>query len=521
MGIEKEKAGQAEETLKKQFGYKAFLPGQREITEAILAGRDVLGVMPPGSGKALCVKLSSCLTEGFTLVITPRVNRMPELVRDHCQAGIPAAYLNENMPGRQFWATLRNVWQGHYRVLYVTPEKLGMNEIRDLAKGLDISLVVVEEAQCISPLDAGYSRSCSLIPDFLVGLKKRPVFAAFSPVSSPLVQKDICRRLGLDAPLVVAAGFARPDLSFFVTHTEDKDSETLRFIERHEGEKGVIFCAGDSKAESLARLLRSHGIKAGTCHAELLPDKKQETINAFRTGRLPVLVISALSVPEMPLGDPGFILHYNMPESIETYIKQSWGAAPGRVGTECHILYSPSDVENVRSSLQKNNRTAQMDPENAADAGREDEQRLHEMIRYCLSRDCLSARLKSYFGEPAGEPCGRCGNCLSGAPYTDMTEEARRIVDCIFEVHEKCGLETVIRILKGSRSGRMRERHLDRLHSFGRLSRIKSSALRSAVDELIQEEIIQLSDSLHPVLELGEKWEKMRESSFHILVRRD
>lgn len=500
------------------FGYTSFREGQRELAEGILSGRDVIGVLPPGEGKSVCWQLPAIMLEGQTVVIARSLPRMKGHVDALIRMGISAAALNPAISGRQYSETLHGAWQGYYKVLYISSDQLTRSEIRDFASGNKPSLLIVDEAHHISDWSEDFMPAYRKIPDFISLLPERPVIGAFSSAATPKVQKDIRSILGLRDPLTLVKGFAGENLRYDVIHSEDKNGEVLAFLEKHAGEAGIIRCATAGIADELTAFLRLNGIKAGKWHGSLPPAEKSATRNAFLNGELPVIVAADAFYSGKGKTDIRFILHYNMPTDIETYIREISPAGKDKKPACCRLLYSPSDVEIIRSRQQDIRWEDQIDTRTRSALIRGAEHRLHEIICYCLAKDCLANRLRSYFGEEEAEPCGTCGNCSGKAHLTDVTPDARKILGCVFEVHEKYGRETIIRILHGQDNDTIRKRHLDKLPSFGVLSDIRVSRIRAILDELIAENVLQVSDGRMPVIELGPSWELLRKDTFRITI---
>ena len=502
------------------FGYHSFLEGQRELATALLSGRDVVGVLPPGGGKSLCYQLPAMMREELAVVITPSPVSMREQMDRLIRLGIPVAGLGRMTTPHHYWEAIRGVWQGRCRILYVSPEKLMANEIRDLARGKRISLIAIEEADRLSAWSQDFDPVCRRIPDFLSLFSHRPPVGAYTAAATPRVQKDIRDCLGLHDPAVVVAGFARANLRFDVIHSDDKEGETLAFLREHEGESGIICCATRQAVEELAACLLRNRIEVRRFHEGLTPEERNAARQAFEHDKAPLVAATGGFFPGTCKKDIRFVLHYNMPLSMETYIREAGYAGRDGEPACCRLLYSPNDVVTARSLLQHKKRDPQIDPQTRDILVQADGHRLHEMIRYCQAKDCLANRIRACFGEKEKEPCGICGSCTGQALVSDVTQDARKILDCVFEVHERYGSETLIRILRGSRNKTIHKRHLDELRSFGTLSNIKGATIRSILNELIMEDVLQTSTGRFPVMELGQCWERLREDGFRISIRR-
>ena len=418
------------EALKRYFGYDSFRPGQEEIVSALLAGRDALAIMPTGAGKSLCYQVPALLLPGLTLVISPLISLMQDQVKGLNAAGIHAAFINSSLSETQIARALDLAAEGSYKLVYVAPERLESPVFRSFAAGADISMVTVDEAHCISQWGQDFRPSYLKILDFIDSLPRRPIVSAFTATATREVKDDIVCTLRLHDPKVLVTGFDRPNLYFQVERTRRKDDFVIQYLRDHPGESGIIYCATRKNVDKLQELLTEYGFAATKYHAGLSAEARRKNQNDFIYDTAPVIVATNAFGMGIDKSNVRFVLHYNMPQSMENYYQEAGRAGRDGLPSQCVLLFSAQDVIINKFLLDKKD-FAEMDDEEADLLRQRDLQRLQTMERYCQTTECLRNYILAYFGEHPIAPCGNCGSCNNDFDEVDMTDAAKWMINCV------------------------------------------------------------------------------------------
>ena len=401
------------ETLKHYFGYDSLRPGQQELMDGIQQGRDVLGIMPTGAGKSLCYQVPALMLEGITLVISPLISLMSDQVKALNQAGVHAAYINSSLTENQIRAALAYAAQGKYKIIYVAPERLNTARFLDFAYYADISMVTVDEAHCISQWGQDFRPSYLEIADFLAKLSDRPVVSAFTATATERVKQDIVASLHLQNPVTVVTGFDRPNLFFRVVNRKggkETDNSIINYVKRHEDESGIIYCATKKNVDSVYALLLQYGIAAGRYHAGLSLEERKKNQDDFTYDRIRVMVATNAFGMGIDKSNVRYVLHYNMPQSLEYYYQEAGRAGRDGEEAECVLFFSKQDIMINKRLLQYKVTSGQASDDSVVRAN--EQRKLNEMIRYCETDECLRQFILSYFGDNSPCTCEKCSNCV-------------------------------------------------------------------------------------------------------------
>ena len=401
------------ETLKHYFGYDSLRPGQQELMDGIQQGRDVLGIMPTGAGKSLCYQVPALMLEGITLVISPLISLMSDQVKALNQAGVHAAYINSSLTENQIRAALAYAAQGKYKIIYVAPERLNTARFLDFAYYADISMVTVDEAHCISQWGQDFRPSYLEIADFLAKLSDRPVVSAFTATATERVKQDIVASLHLQNPVTVVTGFDRPNLFFRVVNRKggkETDNSIINYVKRHEDESGIIYCATKKNVDSVYALLLQYGIVAGRYHAGLSLEERKKNQDDFTYDRIRVMVATNAFGMGIDKSNVRYVLHYNMPQSLEYYYQEAGRAGRDGEEAECVLFFSKQDIMINKRLLQYKVTSGQASDDSVVRAN--EQRKLNEMIRYCETDECLRQFILSYFGDNSPCICEKCSNCV-------------------------------------------------------------------------------------------------------------
>ena len=445
------------QTLKHYFGYDTLRPGQQDLMEGILNGSDVLGIMPTGAGKSLCYQVPALMLPGITIVISPLISLMSDQVKALNQAGVHAAYINSSLTENQIRAALLYAAQGQYKIIYVAPERLNTMRFLDFACRADISMVTVDEAHCISQWGQDFRPSYLEIADFLARLPRRPVVSAFTATATERVKQDITGSLHLQNPVTVVTGFDRPNLFFRVVKRKggkETDNSILNYVKRHEDESGIIYCATKKNVDSVCELLLQHGILAGRYHAGLSLEERKESQDDFTYDRIRVMVATNAFGMGIDKSNVRYVLHYNMPQSLEYYYQEAGRAGRDGEEAECVLFFSKQDIMiNKRLIDYKATEGGYTSGDPAVRAN--EQRKLNQMIGYCETDQCLRQFILNYFGDHSPCICEKCSNCVvmedeaeenyiqtgkakkKTAELADLTQEGQEL----FELLRKCRAE--------------------------------------------------------------------------------
>ena len=491
------------EALKHYFGHTSFRQGQEALIDALLSGRDALGVMPTGGGKSLCYQIPALLLPGMTLVISPLISLMQDQVSALKKAGVRAAYLNSALTPDQIGRVYTLAAAGAYQLLYVAPERLGTWEFQKLCRTLAIPLVAVDEAHCISQWGQDFRPSYLQISDFLASLPRRPAVAAFTATATAEVQQDIIRLLALEDPFYTVTGFDRPNLFFDVQTPKRRNETLLALLEDRRGKSGIVYCATRAKVERVCQFLCDAGIAATRYHAGLSESERKANQDDFQFDRCTVMVATNAFGMGIDKSNVSFVIHYNMPKSLEAYYQEAGRAGRDGEPADCILFFSGGDVTTAKILLESGG-NPNLPEAVQAQVHQQDLARLEAMTGYCRTSGCLRNYILDYFGQTHGDACGHCGNCRNTFIQVDITTEAQMILSCVIRVREKLGYyvgkSLILQVLRGSKTKRVEELGLERLSTYGLMRKIKEPQARLWIDYLVQEGYLRVNP-LHATLE--------------------
>ncbi len=488
------------EVLKDIFGYDSFRDGQESLIDAILSGRDVLGIMPTGAGKSLCYQVPALVMEGITIVVSPLISLMKDQVHALNEAGVHAAYINSSLTEGQINKALEYASRGQYKIIYVAPERLDTYGFVSFARQADISQVTVDEAHCISQWGQDFRPGYLHILDFVNTLGKRPVVSAFTATATEKVKEDILNSLKLQDPKVMVTGFDRDNLYFGVETVKRKSDFVFDYVMKHRQESGIIYCATRKNVDQLYLSLLKQGVQVLRYHAGLSNEERRQNQEDFIYDRGNVIVATNAFGMGIDKSNVRYVIHYNMPQSLENYYQEAGRAGRDGESAECILLYSGQDVMINRFLIENKEDNPELDPVQIMSVRQKDEERLRLMVNYCTTHDCLRKYILDYFGDEIECRCDNCSNCKAEFEYEDVTEEAAAIVSCAMELRGRYGATTLAGILAGSKAAKLKNMGAMSFKSYGKLENMSEGGIREIINEMILEGILKTTQDKYALV---------------------
>lgn len=494
----------ARQILQKFYGYEDFRPGQKKVVESLLNRNDTVAIMPTGAGKSICFQIPALLFEGVTLVISPLISLMKDQVDSLRQLGIAAVYINSSVSKAQLYKDLQDISAGFYKIIYIAPERLTSEYLPDSFKNLNISMVAVDEAHCLSQWGHDFRPSYRNILNFTNSLRIKPIISAFTATATPEVKTDIINLLGLKQPNVFVTGFDRPNLYFSVLRGEVKDKFVIDYVKKHQDEAGIIYVGTRKNVDALQVLLEIKGIKAGRYHAGMTDEERNQMQEEFLYDNLSVMV--ATNAFGMGIDKPNvrYVIHYNMPKNMEAYYQEAGRAGRDGLSGNCILLYSPQDTQLQKFLISKSTESEIRQ--------QLEYKRLQSMVDYCHTPQCLRAFILHYFGEfDVEEHCDNCSNCKLEGELIDITIDAQKVLSCVYRMHERFGVKMIAEVLKGSKSAKVRQFNFERLSTYGLMKERKLKDISDLILRLSAMQYLDITESQYPVVTLNElSWQVLR-----------
>lgn len=506
------------EILKKYFGYDAFRAGQESIIETILEGRDAFAIMPTGAGKSICYQVPGLMFPGITLVISPLISLMQDQVKALNEAGVHAAYINSSLSEGQISKALQYAKQGHYKMIYVAPERLESRDFIEFATHAEISMLTVDEAHCISQWGQDFRPSYLKIVNFIRALPKRPVISAFTATATQEVREDVVCTLGLRQPNIITTGFDRENLYYSVEQVRKKDDFIVDYIEKHPDESGIIYCATRKNVDNLCALLANKGVAVTKYHAGLSAEERKRNQEDFIYDKAPVVVATNAFGMGIDKSNVRYVIHYNMPQSMENYYQEAGRAGRDGEPSQCILLFSANDVRTAKFLLDSKD-FSDVNPEDIPLIRERDANRLHAMEHYCKTTGCLRNTILDYFGEKTNAPCDNCGNCHRNYREVDMTAQAKQVVDCVCETRGRYGLSVVTGTLIGANRAKLKEIGCTEYRSYGALRDFSEALIRLLINQMLEEGYLRQTEDTYSVLQIGQEVNRLRDEDTRVIVR--
>ena len=532
------------EALNRYFGYDSFRPGQSGIVSAILTGHDVLGVMPTGAGKSICYQIPAAILPGVAIVISPLISLMRDQVDALNDVGLPAAFINTTQTPDEQDLVFAQALSGQIKLLYAAPERLETERFRNFAVRVPISLVAVDEAHCVSQWGQDFRSSYLGIGEFIAGLPTRPTVAAFTATATERVRRDIVSILGLHTPSITVTGFDRPNLYFDVISMprKDKASWVASYIASHPDESGIVYCATRKETEALAESLNSAvaelraaggadvsdiGTIAVAYHGGMSADAREKAQRDFVTDRVPVVVATNAFGMGIDKSNVRFVIHHNMPESIEAYYQEAGRAGRDGEPSRCTLLWNESDIVTRRRLLDSDYENERLTPEEQEAVRASKRRLLDAMVGYCRTTDCLHAYMTRYFGETAGTAAktdgkcvGGCANCEHTFETIDVTDIARAISRCVHDVNQHVGSGKIVKVLRGSKAQDLSYLNPESLPSFGMLDEVPEARIRDVLSQMATDGFLTIAEGRLPIVGFGPRAAETVAPEFHYDIKK-
>ena len=509
--------------LKQYFGHDDFRGGQETLIDALLSGRDVLGVMPTGAGKSMCYQIPALIFDGITIIVSPLISLMSDQVTALVEAGVPAAYLNSALTPGQCNTVLKRLRDGRYKLIYVAPERLLTPSFLSVCEELTISMIAVDEAHCVSQWGQDFRPSYLKIAEFLsvISGKCRPVVGAFTATATDDVRTDIVRLLGLRDPFLITTGFDRPNLYFGVVHPENKDDALLSLVSEKTDRAGIVYCATRKSVEAVCSMLCEAGYPATRYHAGLTEEERRLNQQAFVYDEKRIMVATNAFGMGIDKSDVSYVIHYQMPKNMESYYQEAGRAGRDGSAAQCILLYSPKDVHTAKFLIENSEPNPELDTETQEKIRERELLRLRDMMNYCRAERCLRKSILQYFGDGTVGDCGNCSVCRTRGEWemTDITGDAKTVLFCVLQTGQRFGIRMLNDILRGSRGERLISLGFDKLPMYSAMRVRSDGEVRGLIVSLVDAGYLETQDVVYPVPKITSRGQAVLAERERVVMR--
>lgn len=514
MGKREENMNKKLEILKNYFGFDQFRTGQEVLIDKILDGKDVLGIMPTGGGKSLCFQHPAMMMDNVTIVISPLISLMKDQVDALNEMGIDSTFINSTLSTSEIKDRIYDISSGAYKIVYVAPERLNTSEFNYLFEHVDVDIVAVDEAHCISQWGHDFRPSYRNIPAFIKRLRTRPVVSAFTATATIQIVEEIKVLLELDNPYEITTGFDRPNLLFKVIKPHNKFRYLSDFLKERESiESGIIYCSTRKNVESLSRKLCEAGYKAEGYHGGMSGDIRVAVQDNFMFDKTNIIVATNAFGMGIDKPDVRYVVHYNMPKNMEAYYQEAGRAGRDGEASDCVLMYSPADIVSQKMLIEQST--------DSSDRKENLNSNLQYLINYCHTDDCLRKEIVGYFGELREENCGYCGNCLDESEKVDVSIEAQKILSCVYRTEERYGINIIIQVLRGSKNKKVLGWRLDKVSTYGIMEEHTDGGVRELIMMLIAKGFLRMTTDSFPVLKLTKEAKSILKGEEKVFLKQE
>lgn len=491
--------------LKQYFGYTKFRIGQEEMIDNILHGKDVLGIMPTGAGKSICYQVPALIFPGITIIISPLISLMKDQVQSLVASGVAAAYINSSLTYNQTLKVLEFASSGKYKIIYVAPERILTEGFLEFARNVNISMVTIDEAHCVSQWGQNFRPSYLNINKFINELSKKPVVSAFTATATREVKNDIIKLLELKEPFVRATGYNRENLYFEVQKPTDKYGALNKYLKKNHEKSGIIYCSTRKTVEEIYKKLLRDKYFATLYHAGLSDNERAKNQDDFLHDIKPIMVATNAFGMGIDKSNVSFVIHYNMPKNLENYYQEAGRAGRDGSNADCILLYGGQDVVINQFLIDKTENKNNLDPIVQEQVKEKDREKLKKMTYYCHSCECLREYILKYFGDQTPNYCSNCSCCNTNFEEIDILEHSKKIISCISRMNERFGIKLVIDTLRGSKVEKIVKYGLNKLSTYNIMAEVSEKRLREIINFLVLNGYIQITNSEYPVAKLTNK----------------
>lgn len=478
------------DVLHKYYGYTSFRKGQENIITSIINKEDVLAIMPTGGGKSICYQVPALCLDGITIVISPLISLMKDQVDALKTMGVKARLINSSLSNSEYSGVLEEIENDECKIIYIAPERLDSMEFVNIIRGKNISQVAIDEAHCVSQWGHDFRVSYKKIPYFINRLDKRPIVTAFTATASNEVREDIINILNLHNPAVYITGFDRENLSINIVKSSSKNKYTLDYVENHKNESGIIYASTRKEVETIYEGLLKRNYSVAKYHAGLSNEARKEYQENFINDDIKIMV--ATNAFGMGIDKPNirWVLHYNMPQSIENYYQEIGRAGRDGEDSECVLLFSPGDVHTQKYLVE----VGIENPERK----RVQYKKLQQMVDLVYSNTCYRKNILNYFGEIFLDDCNNCSNCLNEGEVVDKTLDAQKVISCIARMKRSFGATMIIDVLRGSKNKKVLDLGFDTLTTYGIMKNYSNEDLKTFINTLVSHGFLDVVENIGP-----------------------
>ena len=482
---------EARKLLQTHFGYETFRTGQEQAISQVFEGQNTICVMPTGGGKSMCYQIPALVMEGTTIVVSPLISLMKDQVDALLAAGIPAAYINSSLGFEEVRETLHDVQRGAIKLLYIAPERLDSEMFLNELQGVQVPLIAVDEAHCISQWGHDFRPSYRLISRMAGLFPNNPTVLALTATATPQVREDICRILDIEEEHSVMTGFERANLSFSVIRGQDRDRYVKEYVQKNEKEAGIIYAATRKTVDSVYDMLIKKGVKAAKYHAGMPDQERKSGQERFLNDEVTVMVATNAFGMGIDKSNIRYVIHYQLPKNMESYYQEAGRAGRDGLPSECIVLYASQDVQTQRFLIDQ-----------AQDPGRIPGElaKLQGMVDYCHTENCLQQFIIFYFGDTGADPCGHCSSCSDERESLDVTTDVQMVLSCVVRMGQKFGKMMTAQVLTGSRNKKVLDFGFDKLSTYGILKHHNAKEVSNLIEFMISQELLAVEQGSFPTI---------------------